>query len=85
MNADGTGRRNLTGDTVLRTNQFPTCSPDGRKIAFQSQRLLRDGTRTHIYVISADGKELEQLTEEGNNGFPRLFAGRDKNRLCVKP
>ena len=70
MNADGTGRRNLTGDTALRTNQFPSCSPDGRKIAFQSQRLLRDGTRTDIYVITTEGEELEQLTEEGNNGFP---------------
>ena len=70
MNADGSGRRNLTGDTHLRTSKFPSCSPDGSKIAFQSQRLFREGTRTDIFVITADGKELEQLTEDGRSMVP---------------
>ena len=62
MNADGTERRNLTGDTHLRDNWGPTWSADGRKIAFSSRRFFREGTRWDIYVITADGKELEQLT-----------------------
>ena len=66
MNADGEGRRNLTGDTALRTNRFPTWSPDGSKIAFHSQRIMG----YDIYVITAEGKNLERLTEEGNNVFP---------------
>ena len=67
MNADGKGRRNLTVDTNLMYNWKPTWSPDGRKIAFQSQRPFEG---YDIYVITAEGKNLERLTEEGNNGMP---------------
>ena len=34
MNADGTGRRNLTADTALTYSSTPNWSPDGQKIAF---------------------------------------------------
>ena len=67
MNADGKGRRNLTGDTNLRNNRNPTWSPDGRNIAFQSQRVFEG---YDIYVITAEGKNLEQLTLEGTNRMP---------------
>ena len=67
MNADGKGRRNLTGDTNLRRNWGPTWSPDGRRIAFQSQRVFEGHD---IYVITAEGKNLKQLTLEGNNRMP---------------
>ena len=64
MNADGTGRRNLTADTDLRFNNAPTWSPDGRKIAFNSLRhFFPAASRNDIFVITADGKELEQLTD----------------------
>ena len=64
MNADGTGRRNLTADTQLTDNSNPTWSPDGSKIAFNSYRhFIPAPSRYDIFVITADGKELEQLTD----------------------
>ena len=64
MNADGSARRNLTGVTHLRRNGSPTWSPDGRKIAFNSFRhFVPADSRNDIFVITADGKELEQLTD----------------------
>ena len=64
MNADGTGRRNLTADTQLRKNSNPSWSPDGSKIAFSSYRhFVPARSRNDIFVITADGKELEQLTD----------------------
>ena len=67
MNADGKERRNLTGDTNLKYNLNPTWAPDGRRIAFQSQRPFEG---YDIYVITAEGKNLKQLTQEGNNRMP---------------
>ena len=79
MNADGKGRRNLTVDTDLTGNFSPTWSPDGKKIAFDSQRnFIYD-----IYVISAEGKKLERLTEgEGNNTRPAYV--QDGTRIAFE-
>ena len=64
MNTDGTGRRNLTADTNLVFNFAPAWSPDGSKIAFSSLRhFVPAPSRNDIFVITADGKELEQLTD----------------------
>ena len=68
MNADGTGRRNLTEDTGLTNSFSPTWSPDGSKIAFSSRIHWMTGD---IYVMTADGEKLERLTDkEGNNRQP---------------
>ena len=68
MNADGTERRNLTADTHLRFNSAPSWSPDGHRIVFSSKFNL---TGDDIFVITADGKELEQLTDgPGTSGLP---------------
>ena len=67
MNADGKGRLNLTGDTGLVDSFDPAWSPDGRKIAFRS---LFNLVSFEIYVMTAEGKELERLTEESNSSMP---------------
>ena len=67
MNADGKGRRNLTGGTDLTDSFSPTWSPDGSKIAFSSQFIF---VGYDIYVMTAEGKKLERLTEEGNSSMP---------------
>ncbi|MEE8295905.1 MAG: DPP IV N-terminal domain-containing protein [Sphingomonadales bacterium] len=53
---DGTGEKQLT--FTDGANRTPVFSPDGTKIAFQSER---DGVR-EIYVMSADGGDQTRLT-----------------------
>ena len=80
MNADGKERRNLTGDTDLRFNSNPTWSPDGRKIAFHSQRNFKG---YDIHVITAEGKNLEQAYGRGRQHDAGLFAGwEQKSPMC---
>jgi Tol biopolymer transport system component len=68
MQADGTHQRDLTnlpGSQEL----FPDWSPDGRRIAFDSNR---DGDR-EIYTMRPDGSRVQQLTFNGDridDGFP---------------
>ena len=64
MDADGDNEINLTKHKMHDVR--PSWSPDGGKIAFNSRRL----GRYHIYVMTAEGKELEQLTQEGSNRSP---------------
>jgi len=58
MQADGSGRRVLTETPANETN--PSYSPDGRWIAFESDR---DGN-SEIYVMTAQGTNLRRLTED---------------------
>jgi Tol biopolymer transport system component len=53
--------RQLTSSTA--TNVRPAWSPDGKSIAFQSNR---DGPY-HIYVMNTDGSNLRQLTSGDND------------------
>ena len=71
MNADGTERRNLTADTHLRFNSAPSWSPDGRKIAFSSRFNLAGDD---IFVITVDGKELEQLTDGPGSSWSPVYS-----------
>src|ERR1700704_473184 len=52
-----TGNKNLTDSKA--TNSYPAWSPDGKQIAFASDR---DGVM-NIYVMDADGKNVKALTK----------------------
>jgi dipeptidyl aminopeptidase/acylaminoacyl peptidase len=56
MNADGSGKTNLTQDAA--EDFQPAWSPDGRQIAFVSDR---DGSRD-IFLMDADGSNVHNLT-----------------------
>jgi Tol biopolymer transport system component len=57
INADGSGRRNLTLDPAYDGD--PMWSPDGRRIAFVSNR---DGSYG-VYVMNADGNGQRRLAQ----------------------
>jgi TolB protein len=58
---DGQQRVQLT--TGPGTDDSPSWSPDGRHIVFSS---TADG-KSHIYMINADGKDLERITFTGTH------------------
>ncbi len=72
MNADGTGKRQVT--TNGASNFSPFFHPDGKRIIFSSNVETRgEGGRPsfHLFLIGDDGTGLERLTVEGNfNSFP---------------
>jgi len=48
------------------TNESPAWSPNGRHVAFSSTRA----GRTQIFTVDRDGRNLRQITREGNNQTP---------------
>lgn len=66
MDDDGRNQINLTNNPAL--DEYPCWSPDGKKIAFVSER---DGNR-EIYVMDADGANLRNLTNNpASDDYPR--------------
>ena len=57
IRTDGTGRRQLTDD--LHEDRYPQWSPDGKRIAFYSNR----SGSYEIWTINTDGSGLKQLTD----------------------
>jgi TolB protein len=60
-----------TGETRQITfgegsNESPAWSPNGRHLAFVSTRA----GRSQIFTVDRDGRNLRQLTKEGNNTMP---------------
>jgi Tol biopolymer transport system component len=62
--ADGSGERRLTRSRAK--DIAPAGSPDGRRIAFASDR---DG-ELQIYTMNADGSGQRRLTRKSANAFP---------------
>ena len=74
MRTDGTGFRKLTDDP--HRDREPKWSPDGKTIAFHSDR---SGT-FQIWTINADGSGLRQLTDSAITiTSSHLVAGRNPN------
>jgi dipeptidyl aminopeptidase/acylaminoacyl peptidase len=77
MNTDGSDQINLTDN--FHDDSFPVWSPDGKRIAFVSDR---DGN-SDIYVMDATGNNQVNLTDNpaedvqplwpGNSSHSRLF------------
>ena len=65
MDNDGTNQRRLTA--VQGDDNFPDWSPDGTKIAFNSNR---NGGFVQIYVMDSDGKNLIRLTDGLGERYP---------------
>ena len=62
MDANGENQQNLTNNPA--DDGFPSWSPDGKRIVFQSGR---DDRQYEIYVMDADGDNLQRITENPNN------------------
>jgi Tol biopolymer transport system component len=58
MNANGTGRKKILGGNWVSNN--PKYSPDGTRIAFDSNR---GGFLSAVWVMNADGGSLKRLTK----------------------
>lgn len=71
MRPDGTALQRLTRNPA--NDSFPTWSPDGSRIAFQSNRAAAygSGRNFEIFVMNADGSGVLRLTEApGSDSFP---------------
>ena len=80
---DGSELRRLTEGHS--TNTWPRWSPDGKRVAFASNRkgvTSRPGTPFQIWAINADGGGVEQLTDLNGAGGPPLWSP-DARRLVI--
>jgi len=66
MNLDGSDEKNLTRSPGA--DGYPAWSPDGKKIAFSSQR---NGENWEVYVMRSDGRNQRNLTKNpADDGYP---------------
>jgi WD40-like Beta Propeller Repeat/RTX calcium-binding nonapeptide repeat (4 copies) len=76
MDADGTNEQQLTATTSRFSDEQPSISPDGTKIAFASNRhwhdFFADPDQLDIYVMNADGTNVQRLTSDAAPNSPTL-------------
>ena len=84
MDADGGNLQRLTNDP--NDDRSPSWSPDGKRIAFVS---MRDGhvmggiPTSEIYVIDADGGNLQRLTNNPDSDWNPSWSPDDKRIAFV--
>jgi TolB protein len=62
-------------------NADPSFSPDGKEIAFVSDR----DKNANIYVMQSDGSNLRRLTDDQSfDKLSRFFTGRHPSRLSIE-
>jgi Tol biopolymer transport system component len=76
--SDGTGRRRLTDDPAR--DRGPAWSPDGRQIAFFSDR----SGSYEVWTINADGTGLKQLTNTPGANRSGILWSPDGSRLLYQ-
>jgi TolB protein len=69
MSSDGTRVHRLT--TLGRVSAFPAWSPDGKRLAFESDA---HDQRDQIYTIGVDGKDLRQVTRSTSDVIEPTWA-----------
>ena len=82
MRSDGSELRQLTQAPNSLSAGMPAWSPDGKSILFASARGPSSANWydvVDIYVIDADGSNLQRLTHTGDNGSP--FWSPDGKRI----
>ena len=75
MKSDGSGLTNITNNPA--TDEYPAWSPDGKQIAFVSDR---SGGRD-IYIMNADGSNVRKLTDSST--FNDHFAWSPDSKKIV--
>jgi TolB protein len=78
MNADGSGVRRLTDHPGF--DGWPSWSPDGRWIAFASERTKQ----YQIYLVHPDGTGLRQLTTAPGNFTKPIFSPDGRRMVCTR-
>ena len=68
MDGDGRNQRRVTVNPAL--DRLPAWSPDGKKIAFVSNRNNENIDHRQIWVIDADGKNPIRLTDGWMDTYP---------------
>ncbi|MCE1255532.1 MAG: DPP IV N-terminal domain-containing protein [Anaerolineae bacterium] len=68
MGPDGSNQVNLSNNPAEDSN--PVWSPDGSRIAFVSNRESETGGGQFIYVMQADGRNVQQLSKQNESKYP---------------